>query len=127
MLDLTGFKQLQFLDQGKRIGKIYYNSKFLFKGNDAIPFTRNQKMILKSDGRVNYAVLDQFVITSLTDFYQKINNIKNEEEKAKQISTYQRLYYLWQRVMQAKQTNDINLNNYYDDIVYQLYLLGYRN
>ena len=75
MLDLTGFKQLQFLDQGKRIGKIYYNPKFLFKGNDAIPFTRNQKMILKSDGRVNYAVLDQFVITSLTDFYQKINNI----------------------------------------------------
>lgn len=127
MLDLTRFKQLQFLDQGKRIGKIYYNPKFLFKGNDAIPFTRNQKMILKSDGRVNYAVLDQFVITSLTDFYQKINNIKNEEEKSKQISTYQRLYYLWQRVMQAKQTNDINLNSYYDDIVYQLYLLGYRN
>ena len=68
MLDLTGFKQLQFLDQGKRIGKIYYNPKFFFKENDAIPFTRNQKMILKSDGRVNYAVLDQFVITPLTDF-----------------------------------------------------------
>ena len=29
--------------------------------------------------------------------------------------------------MQAKQSGDINLNSYYDDVVYQLYLRGARN
>ena len=127
MLELTGMKQLQFLDKGQIIGKVYYNEKFPFAKEKARPFVRNKKMVIKSDGRVNYALLDQFVISSLTDYYQKISNIKDAEERAKQINEYQRLYYLWQKVMQAKQTNDINLNSYYDDIVYQLYLRGYRN
>lgn len=127
MLELTGMKQLQFLDKGQIIGKVYYNEKFPFSKEKARPFIRNKKMVIKSDGRVNYALLDQFVISSLTDYYQKISNNKDAEERAKQINEYQRLYYLWQKVMQAKQTNDINLNSYYDDIVYQLYLRGYRN
>lgn len=127
MLELTGFQQLQFLDKGQIIGKIYYNANFPFAKEKARPFVRNKAMVIKSDGRVNYALLDQFVISSLTDYYQKISSIKNADERTTQINEYQKLYYLWQKVMQAKQTNDVNLNSYYDDIVYQLYLRGYRN
>ena len=127
MFQLTGFQQLQFLDHGQIVGKVYYNGNFPFAKEKARPFVRNQKMVIKSDGRVNYALLDQFVVSSLTDFYQKISTIKDAEERTKQINEYQKLYYLWQKVMQARQSGDINLNSYYDDVVYQLYLRGYRN
>ena len=39
---------------------------------------------------------------------------------------YNELYILWYTITQAKNTQNPNLNSYYDDLVYRLYLLGYK-
>ena len=55
------------------------------------------------------------------------NEGKDLELRRKNAIEYQELYTLWQKIAEAKQNNDLNLNSYYDDLVYRLYLKGYRS
>ena len=91
------------------------------------PFIHNGARSIISIGRVNYELLDSFIVNSLNNYYQNMNLTKNEETRKMQVANYQELYDLWQKVAIAKSNNDQNLNSYYDDLVYRLYLLGYRN
>lgn len=127
MFEKAELKSYNFLDNNKIIGLVNYNPQYNLKADLTRPFIRNGKRLIESIGRVNYQVLDNFIIQSLNDYYSKISLIKKEAERKKYLDEYGQLYFLWQKVTQAKQTNDINLNNYYDDLVYRLYLLGYRN
>ena len=64
---------------------------------------------------------------SLNDFYKHLNEGKDENLIRQRISEYQELYRLWQVILTAKQNGDININSYYDDLIYRLYLNGYKN
>ena len=82
----------------------------------------NQKYRVLQIGRVNYQYLDNFIIRSLNDYYQKLN-IGPKEEIEKKVKTYNRLYQSWNAINQAKKNPDLTLNDLYDAIVY---LLGYK-
>lgn len=120
-------KELQWLDNGKTIGTVNVNTNYSVKGEFTRPFMRNKGCEILSIGRVNYALLDTFIIQSLNDYYAKINEAKDANDRNQRIIQYNELYQLWYRVNIAKQNHDIQLNSYYDDIVYRLYLLGYHN
>jgi len=119
-------KEMQWVDNNRLIGLIKINANFKFEKTTR-PFVRNGKREILSIGRVNYALLDQFIMNAMNDFYGKLSIIKNEKERNSKVSEYNELYQLWYIINQAKQTNDMRLNSYYDDIIYRLYLLGYQN
>ncbi len=120
-------KVLQWLENGKTLGLVNINDKHDFKIKTERPMERNKGALILSISRVNYALLDQFIMNCLNDYYKKINETKKEEERMQRVNEYNTLYQLWYQVSVAKQNNDINLNSYYDDIVYRLYLLGYHS
>jgi len=66
-------------------------------------------------------------MTSLNHYYSTISSVKDQKEVNRRITEYNELYNLWYKVNVARQNHDLLLNSYYDDIVYKLYLLGYRN
>jgi len=127
MVLFSELKTYHLTDRGNFIGEVHYNSEFNYTVSLTRPFVRNGARTLVSIGRVNYELLDQFIIQSLNDYYAKIMQIKDRDEMIRCINEYQQLFYLWQVIVQAKQNHDGNLNNYYDDLVYRMYLLGYRN
>ena len=126
MFGTSELKKMNLIMDDKNIGMISYNPLVNFKDNFKRPFIRNKEIFITKIGRVSYKMLDSIIITSLNDYYGKIINTKNEEEKAKKTYEYQELYALWQNVAKAKSVNDVNINLYYDDLVYRLYLLGYK-
>lgn len=126
MFQNTLKKELNFLDGTKVMGRIKINTNLSFQ-NFMRPIIRNQRRELVSIGRVNYALLDQFIMASLNHYYATISSVKDKGERNRRIVEYNELYQLWYQVNLARQNNDIRLNSYYDDIVYKLYLLGYRN
>ena len=113
-------------EQGRVVGVVSYNPRLNFKATYTRPFIRNKARVILSIGRVNYAALDEFIVASLTAYYQSINLAKKQEVKNSMVSEYQQLYYLWQTILNAKQNRDSNLPSYYDDLVYRLYLLGFK-
>lgn len=119
-------KELNFMDSTKNLGIVKINSAISFV-NFMRPIIRNKGRELVSVGRVNYALLDQFVMTSLNHYYSTISSVKDQKEVNRRITEYNELYNLWYKVNVARQNHDLLLNSYYDDIVYKLYLLGYRN
>ena len=72
------YKDLQWLDNGLQKGSIHVNTDFDFKRPTIRPFVRTKKGTILSVGRVNYGLLDNFIITSLNDYYQKGIQIKDE-------------------------------------------------
>ena len=127
MFQTSELKEYQLFDNQIYKGKIYFNPLIKNKGETTRPFIRNGLRKLISIGRVNYEFLDQFIIKSLNEIYTHINDTKDRDLVADKIRNYQELYSLWQKVILARQNNDLNVNNYYDDLLYRLYLLGYKN
>ena len=120
-------KSLEWLDNGVTKGIISVNLNHDFKIPTKRPAERNQGREVVSIGRVNYALLDQYIMNCLNDYYSKINEDKKAEVRNARIQEYNTLYQLWAKVNEAKMRGDININTYYDDIVYRLYLLGYHS
>ena len=127
MFQTSELKEYQLFDNQNYKGQIHFNPLIKNKGETTRPFIRNGLRKLISIGRVNYEFLDQFIIKSLNEIYTHINDTKDRDLVADKIRNYQELYSLWQRVILARQNNDLNVNNYYDDLLYRLYLLGYKN
>ena len=121
------YKELQWLDGGIQKGIIRVNQNFDFNEKTTRPFKRAKIREVLSVGRVNYERLDSFIINSLNDYYTKLNLVTKAEEKRRRTNEYNELYQLWYNINVARQNRDINLNNYYDDLVYRLYLLGYKS
>lgn len=127
MFEASELKQYQLFDQDKFIGLVRYNPDINYKERMMRPFIRCKLRIIESIGKVNYAYLDQFIMMALNDIYRHINEGKNEVEVKNRIMEYQELYGLWQKVLVARQNRDFNINSYYDDLIYRLYLKGYKN
>ena len=127
MFQTSELKENQLFDGNVFKGLVFYNPKVSYLVNTARPFIRAPRRIVESIGRVNYQYLDQFIMKAMNDIYAHINEGKDLELRRKKIIEYQELYTLWQKIAVAKQNNDLNLNSYYDDLVYRLYLKGYRS
>lgn len=127
MFENIRYKELQWLDGGIQKGIIRVNQNFDFNIKTTRPFKRAKIREVLSVGRVNYERLDSFIINSLNDYYTKLNLVTKAEEKRRRTNEYNELYQLWYNINVARQNRDINLNNYYDDLVYRLYLLGYKS
>lgn len=121
------YKDLQWLDNHSEKGIVHVNESFDFKKKTMRPFYRNKGVLILSVGRVNYNMLDTYIIQALNDYYQKAMTCKEAELKNKMLKEYNDLYLLWYTINQAKQQQNPNLNSYYDDLIYRLYLLGYKN
>lgn len=119
-------KEYNFTKNGNYIGQIHYNLNFPFTSEFGIPINRNGQREIVSIGRIDTKILDNFIITSLNNYYESINLSKSFEEKKTRTIEYQNLYYLWQKVTEAKNNDNYNINNYYNDIYYRLTLLGYH-
>lgn len=113
-------------DNGIFIGTVKGNLQKL-RGDEFSPLLERDKKKYRvlQVGRVNYTYLDQFIIKSMNDYYQRIN-IGTPEEAQKKMAIYRQLYSLWTSINQAKATPDLALNDLYDSMVYQLFLLGYK-
>ena len=127
MFQTSELQEMQFFDGNTFLGMVRYNPNISFKIEMTRPFIRCGKREILSIGRVNFQFLDQFIMQSLNDIYAHINEGKKEEIIRKNISEYQELYALWQKIALAKQNRDIAINSYYDDLLYRLYLKGYHN
>ena len=127
MFENIRYKELQWLDNGIQKGIVRVNQDFNFNKKTTRPFKRAKTREVLSIGRVNYEMLDSFILNALNDYYAKRNAATKTEEKRSMTKEYNDLYMLWYNINVARQNKDIQLNNYYDDLVYRLYLLGYKN
>ncbi len=126
MFDKLKLTEYSLEDGGSTVGLVKANLKKLYNNKFASLITSDkQKYQVKQIGRVNYAYLDAFIIKSMNDYYQKVSNTTTEE-KATYIKNYNRLYQSWQAINEAKKHPDITLNDLYDAILYELYMLGYH-
>ena len=126
MFQTGEIKYYEWLDNGTFKGRIGINSHFDFNKNFTRPFIRNKQRQVISIGKIDIATLDSFITASLTDFFQKLQVKDTYEAMVKKNQEYQTLYALWQQIALAKQNNDFSLNAYYDDIIYRLYINGYK-
>ena len=127
MFQTSELEEMQVYDGNIFKGIIRYNPKVSYKVAMTRPFIRGGIKTILQIGHVNYAFLDNFIMQSLNDFYKHLNEGKDENLIRQRIGEYQELYRLWQAILTAKQNGDININSYYDDLIYRLYLNGYKN
>lgn len=118
---------MKFSDGATFLGLVHYNDVKLKSQIFSYPFERDliKKQIVCINSR-DYNKSDRFIIASLNDYYKRIS-IVNEEERLLMIQNYNRLYSSWSRLNEAKQKQDrASMEQCYDSIFYQLYLLGYK-
>ena len=127
MFDKCDLKAVELSDNNTFLGIVKYNEFLVKEDNFLKPFLRDQNMkqIIRI-GKKDYQSFDQFISVSLNDYYKKINNAK-KEERERMLEIYNRLYQSFTLLNQAKQTgNQKAMDDYYDSISYQLYLIGYK-
>jgi hypothetical protein len=127
MFSKCDFKTVKLNDNNSYYGLIRYNEALILQNEFQKPFIREQtsKQIAKI-GKRNYQLSDQFIISALNDYYKRMNQA-NKSEKETMLQNYNRLYNSWTILNQAKQQGQYKtMEDSYDEISYQLYLLGYK-
>lgn len=128
MFSKSDFKILKFNDGTTYLGLIQANLDFIIQNLFVQPISRDitSKRIIKI-GKRNYQLSDQFIITALNDYYKKINETSDEAERNIMLANYNRLYNSWTILNQAKTNGQYKvMEDAYDEISYQLYLIGYK-
>lgn len=110
------------------IGKIEANADILQAEDFVEPFIRDKMAVeITKLGNRDYQKLDQYIISSLNDYYNRMMSA-DEMEKKKMISVYRHLYDMWQDLHNFKITKNLEeLDKMYDLFSYELYVLGYSN
>jgi len=128
MFTKCDFKTLELNDGNIYVGIIHWNDNFLNRGQFVRPFIRDLtvKKIAKI-GKRDYNVTDNFIISALNDYYKRISSAKSENERKIMLTNYNRLYQSWTILNQSKMAHQYKMmEDTYDEISYQLYLLGYK-
>lgn len=128
MFSKCDFRTLKLNDNNNYLGLVRYNENLLNKESFIKPFLRdlNSKLISKV-GKRNYNLSDQFIVGALNDYYQRMNQATNKMEQETMLANYNRLYNSWTILNQAKTNHQYKMmEDSYDEISYQLYLLGYK-
>lgn len=110
------------------VGKIEANADILRAEGFVEPFIRDKMAVeITKLGNRDYQKLDQYIISSLNDYYNRMMSAE-EIEKKKMISVYRHLYDMWQDLHNFKITKNLEeLDKMYDLFSYELYVLGYSN
>lgn len=120
-------KPFQLNDNQRVVGIVHVNEDVLQRKNLILPILRdmNPKLIIKV-GKQDYQKLDIFISASLNDYYNRMNAAV-DEEKNRMIANYNQLYNSWTSLNAAKNNhNDMLMEEQYNSLSYQLYLLGYK-
>lgn len=127
MFSKCDLKSVELNDGNKFLGIIKYNEKLVEEDNFLKPFIHDQAMKqVLSIGKRDYQKSDNFISTSLNDYYKKIGTASNQEREV-MLENYNRLYQSWTLLNQAKASNNqAMVEEYYESLSYQLYLLGYK-
>lgn len=114
-------------DQERRIGTIHINPGAYSIGEYTRPFLhQTEKLTWEEKSNLPYEALNAYIIAALNDYYKKIEEVKETNEKEKRIRTYQRLYNLWVNLNNEKRKgNKKEADAYYRDLRYELHVLGY--
>ncbi len=126
MFDNMLKKEILLKDNEKLMGIIHIDPEANFNIKTTRPFIRCQRREIVGIGQINYPLLDRFIIASLNDYYSHIMEVTDQAQASIRASQYKELYQLWYKVNVAKTNKDVDINNYYDDLIYKLYLLGYQ-
>ena len=128
MVTDTIFKQFSISENNTSIGKIQVNQE-LVKSEDFIrPFIRDveAKEVLKIGNR-DYNALDNYIIASLKDYYNRLMKA-SVEERDSMLNVYHHLYNMWQDLHNCKLSRNFKeMDKMYDLFSYELYVLGYIN
>lgn len=127
MFNKCDFKALELNDNSTFVGIIRYNDHIIPKQRFLRPFIRDcsMKQIIKI-GKRDYNKSDQFISAALNDYYKRIST-SPEAERNNMITNYNRLYQSWTILNQSKiNRNYKTMEDCYDSLSYQLYLLGYK-
>ena len=88
------------------VGKIEANADILRAEDFVEPFIRDKMAVeITKLGNRDYQKLDQYIITSLNDYYNRMMSAE-EIEKKKMISVYRHLYDMWQDLHNFKITKN---------------------
>lgn len=123
----TTFRKFQISDKDKIIGKMNINDELIKKSSFVRPFIRENtnKMIVKVGNR-DYNMLNNFIINSMQDYYDRLVNSKSSSEKDMMLKTYNHLYEMWQDLYNQKRIGNLSeMDKTYDLFSYELYVLGY--
>jgi hypothetical protein len=121
------YKKYNIDENDKLIGKIEANSEILKNNQFIRPFIRDNSIreIVKIGSR-DYEKLDNYIIESLNDYYNRLI-CAEDVEKDPMLQVYQRLYSMWQEIHNHKLNYNLKeLDNSYDLLTYELYVLGYN-
>ncbi len=125
MFNDTSFKSFLIDLDNKSIGKIDVNLNIL-NNKFKIPFIRKDKPILvERIGNRDYQKLDEFIIKTMNEYYNKmINSVGSEKDLM--LNNYNHLYSIWRDLHNYKiSKNIVEIDNTYDALLFELYLLGY--
>ena len=123
----TALKIYIISEQDKMIGKLGINESLIGKSHFIRPFIRETetKTVIKVGDR-DYEKLNQYIISSMKDYYERLLNTSSTSEKSMMISTYNHLYGMWKELHKyIKSANFIEMDKTYDLFSYELYVLGY--
>lgn len=124
----TSFKKYTVDENNISVGKVEVN-KDLLKNEDFVrPFIRDNEAIeVTKVGNRDYEKLDQYIITSLNNYYNRLMNAP-ESERDNMLNTYRHLYSMWQELHNFKISKNLTeIDRMYDLFSYELYVLGYLN
>ena len=128
MFTETTLKKFSIDEENNSIGKVEVNIDILKNEKFYYPFIRentNQEIIRY--GNRDYQEFEQFIITSLNDYYTRLMKSSGIEYN-NMLKIYERLYEMWQDLYNFKLSKNIEeINKIYDVFSYELYLLGFTN
>ena len=124
----TSFKKFAVDENNISVGKIEANNDLLNAENFIRPFIRDNSVSeVTKFGNRDYEKLDQYIITSLNNYYNRLMNA-TETERDGMLNTYRHLYSMWQELHNFKiSKNLVEIDKMYDLFSYELYILGYLN
>ncbi len=123
----TSFKKYTISEKEKLVGKLEINNELLISSKFLFPFVRENtsKMVIKIGDR-NYEKLNNYIITSMKDYYNRLMNSESNSERKMMLTTYNHLYDMWKELYNLKKSNNIvEMDKAYDLFSYELYVLGY--
>ena len=122
------FKKYKIDENDISIGVVEANNELLRTNAFVRPFIREKgyKMVTKIGNR-NYEVLNNYIINSMKDYYNRLVN-SSKSERNRMSETYKHLYEMWTDLHNYKKNNNlVEMDKTYDLFSYELYVLGYTS
>lgn len=124
----ASFKKYEVDENNILVGKVEVNSDLLKEKDFIRPFIRKVEATeITKLGNRDYQKLDQYIVTSLNNYYNRLMSA-NEEERKVMLNVYRRLYGMWRELHNFKISKNLTeIDKMYDLFSYELYVLGYIN